>query len=163
MPNLVLGTTGTEVEWTDTTGNLAMLLNNLAAGAGRQGAVKDFTTADKANRYKWRAYCQFATTPVLGEVVEIYLKTGDGTHYDNDDGTGDIAVSDEEKLRNLIFLGTIIVDQLATGVIFSASGIIENLDAKEIMPVFFNQTADNLVATNNLNGFKLTPLPYEVQ
>jgi hypothetical protein len=163
MANLILGTTGTPVAWTDSTGDLAMTLNNLAAGAGRQGAIKSFGTADKANRYMWRAFVQFATAPVVGESVEIYLKTSDGTHPDNDDGTGDIAVSAEDKLKNLMYIGSIIVDEAATGVKMVAQGFIDNLDVDNVMPIFFNQTADNLVATDNLNGFIITPMPFEIQ
>ena len=59
--------------------------------------------------------------------MDIYLKTApDGANYDNDDGDGsDIAVSAEDKLKNLLYLGSIIVDQAAADVKMQASGLIE--------------------------------------
>lgn len=152
----------TAITWQDTGGTNAMTLNNLAAGAGRQGALHDLGTAAHAHRYAWRAFCQFATTPVVGEVVRIYLKTSDGTSPDNDDGTGDVAVSAEDKLLNLKRIGSIIVDQAATGVVMVASGFV-TLPHRYVGPAYWNDAPDNLVATNNLNGFSLTPMPFEVQ
>jgi len=162
MVNKVYSNAETAITWTDTTGDLAMTLNNLATAAGRQGAVKDFGATAKANRYMWRAWVQFATAPVVDERVNIYLKTSDGTHPDNDDGTGNIAVSAKDKLSNLLFLGSIAVDQATASIEMVASGFVET-DARYIMPVFWNDTADNLKATNNLSGFSLTPVPLEVQ
>ena len=40
----------------------------------------------------------------------MYLKTSDGSHPDNDDGTGDIALSAADKLRNIRQLGAIVID-----------------------------------------------------
>lgn len=148
--------------WTDTTGDLAMTLNNLAAGTGRQGAQLDLGTAARADRYAWRAWFQAATTPVLDQHVDVRIKTSDGTNPDNDDGTGDIAVSAEDKLKNLDQIGSILVDEAATGVTFAASGLVI-LTHRFVMPVFWNYTADNFVATNNICGFSLIPAPYEIQ
>jgi hypothetical protein len=162
MANLIYGVRQTAITWQDTSGTKAITLNNLASGAGRQGAVHDLGSTARATKYEWRAFVQFATTPVVNEIVQLFLKTTDGTSPDNDDGTGDIAVSSSDKLQNLIYLGAIVVDETATGVKMVAQGIID-IPHKEVMPVFWNDTADNLVATNNLNGFSLTPIPTEVQ
>lgn len=148
--------------WTDTTGDLAMALNNLAAGAGRQGAVLDRGAGAKAMWYRWRAWYPAATTPVVGEVARCYIKTSDGSHPDNDDGTGDIAVSSEDKLKGLTFIGSMIVDEAATSVEFVGHGSLF-IPWRYIMPVIWNATADNFEATNNLAGFSLEPLPNQVQ
>ena len=152
----------TAITWTDTTGDLAMTLNNLAAAAARQGAVKDWGTSARTNRYEWRCSIRFATAPVVGESIRLYLKTSDGTYPDNDDGTGDIKVSATDKLKNLVYLGSIIVDEAATGVDMVAHGLIEH-DARYFMPVIHNNSADNLVATNNICKFIITPAPFEIQ
>jgi len=107
-----------------------------------------------------------ATAPVVGESVDIYLKTApDGANYDNDDGDGtDIAVSAEDKLNNLHYLGSIIVDEAAADVPMQASGIVE-IAAEKVAPVFWNATADNLdddVSTTDLK-FSLIPAPFEIQ
>ena len=162
MANLIYQNDGTALTWQDSGGTYAMTLNNLATGAGRQGAVHDFGVAARSPRFAWRAWFRSATAPVVGEAVEVYVKTSDGTSPDNDDGTGNIAVSAEDKLRNLVLIGRVQVDEAATGVTFAKSGEVW-LPQRYVMPVFWNATADNLVASANLSGFSLTPTPLEVQ
>ena len=162
MANLIYQNDEAAISWQETSGTAVITLNNLAAGAGRQGALHDLSAAARSPRFAWRYFCQFATAPVVGEAVRIYLKTSDGTHPDNDDGTGDAAVSAEDKLRNLDQIGTLTVDQAAIGIIMVKSGFVL-LPHQWVAPVIWNATADNLVATNNLNGFSLTPAPLEVQ
>lgn len=154
-------------QWTDTTGDLAMTLNNLAAGAARQGAVLDLgaRTTARSNRFVWRAYIKQDTAGVVGETIPIYLKLGTdtpATGYDNDDGTGDIAVSSTDKLKNLLLLGVLQVDEAAADIPLSKSGIIE-IDERYVMPIVYNNTADNLSATNNDSWFSLTPVVYQGQ
>ena len=168
MANLVLQNQGTIIAWADSGADLAITLKGLASGTGRQGAEKDLGVAAVATRYAWFAQVQFdtGTTPVVGEAVDIYLKTApDGANYDNDDGDGtDIAVSAENKLKNLHYLGSIIVDEAAVDVKMQASGIIE-IAAEKVAPVFWNATADTLdddVSTTDLK-FSLIPVPMEIQ
>ena len=142
-------------------------VDGLGAGAGHQSAQHDFGVAAHSALYEWKAFVQFATAPVLKEVVDIYLKTA-GTdvsataHPDNDDGTGDLAVSAEDKLKNLHYIGSIVVDQATLGIEMVASGIVE-IRARAIQVVFWNATADALTTDENENGFFLTPVPDEVQ
>lgn len=163
MANKVYKVDETEIVWKDT-GTPAITLNNLAAGAGRQGAQKDLGAPGTARAYRfaWCFRCQFATTPVLGETVEIYLKRSDGTRIDNDDGTTDAAVSAADKKNNLLSIGVLRVDEAATGVAMVKRGVVEILE-RYVQPVIWNATADNLVATNDLNDFTLTPIPDEIQ
>ncbi len=160
--NLIYVNPEAAITWRDTGGTHLLTLTSVGAGAGRQGAQHEFGTDARARRYNWRAFVQFATTPVLGETVDIYAKTGDGTHFDNDDGTGDIALSAEDKLRNLTLIGSIVVDEATADLEMSASGSIE-IDAEKFMPVIFNNTADALTSTASEHGFDLVPVPDEVQ
>lgn len=163
MPNLVYVQPETALQWLASGGDEVLTLTSLGSGAGRQGAMHDFgATTARSREYVWRAWVKFATTPVVGERVEVYAKTGDGTHRDNDDGAGDAAVSAEDKLKNLTYIGTILVDEASTTPEFSASGVIE-ISAREFAPVFWNATADALSATAGDHGFSLTPVPPEVQ
>ncbi len=164
MANKVYKVDETAVVWNDSTGATTLTLNNLAAGAGRQGDQYDLgaVATARAYRFQWQFRCRFATTPVVGEVVEIYLKLSDGTRIDNDDGTTDAAVSAGDKRRNLTLLGVVVVDEAATGVDMVARGVVE-IFSRYVQPVIWNATADNLVATNDLNDFVLTPIPDEIQ
>lgn len=162
MANLIYQLDETATTWLNTGGDLAMNLKNLAAGTGRQGAVKDFGASARASKFIWRFWCKFATAPVVDEVIGIYKKTGDGTSYDNDDGTGDIAVSAENKLKNLTLLKSVFVDEASTLAVIGASGII-TIRERYFIPVVWNDTADNFVNTDSLSGFSLTPVPDQIQ
>lgn len=142
-------------------------VDGLGAGAGRQSAQLDLLTTARSQFYEWRAFVQFATAPVIGEAVRIYLKTAGSSssatvHPDNDDGTGDLAVSAEDKLRNLHFIGNIIVDEAAINIEMVGSGIVE-IRARAIQVVFWNGTVDTLTTDVDENGFMLTPVPDELQ
>lgn len=170
MANLILQNQGTIISWNATEASPTHLieLEGLASGTGRQGATHDFGIGAVASRYMWLAQVQFdtATVPVVGEEVRIYLKTApDGTNFDNDDGEGDIAVSAENKLRNLWFLGAIIVDEAVADVPMQISGGPIEISAEKVAPIVWNATADTLdadAATQD-NFFMLIPVPPEIQ
>jgi len=161
MPNKIYFVPETAVTWRDTAGTELFTATSLGAAAGRQGAHHDFGTTAHARRYAWRAFLKPGATRVVGEVVRIYLKTSDGTHPDNDDGTGDIAVSAEDKLRNVTQIGSIVVDENAA-VEMVASGDLE-LSHRYGAPIFWNATANSLSATAADFGFDMTPVPEEIQ
>lgn len=142
-------------------------VDGLGAGAGQQSAQLDLGTTARSQLYEWRAFVQFATTPVLKERIDIYLKTAGSSssataHPDNDDGTGDAAVSAINKLDNLHLLGSIIVDEAAANIEMVASDFIE-IRARAVQIVFWNATADAFTTDVNESGFMLTPVPDELQ
>ncbi len=164
MANLVYQNEGTILTWKDSTGDYAFTLKNLAAGAGRQGAIHDFGVGARSREFEWRLALTagFETQPVVGEFLGIYVKTGTGTSADNDDGTGDIAVSAEDKLSNLDRIGTLKVDEAIVDIPMAKSGFIW-LPNRYFMPLVWNFAADNLQDTTNTSIFTLTPVPFEVQ
>ena len=167
--NLIRQNQGTVLTWADSGATYAITLKGLASGTGRQGAEHDGGVGAVETRFMWLAQVQFdtGTTPVVGETVDIYLKTApDGDNYDNDDGDGtDIAVSAEDKLKNLWYLGSIVVDEAAVDVKMQASGGPIDIGAEKVAPVFWNATADTLdddVSTTDLK-FHLIPVPLEIE
>lgn len=166
MANLVYMNEESALTWRDSGGTYVLTFKGLAAGAGRQGATHDFGTGARSRRFRFVFFCHFdtATAPVVGEVIRVYLKTGDGTNFDNDDGEGDIAVSHVDKLKNLHLIGVLVVDQAAADVPMQISGEV-TISSKEVIPVIWNGTADNLdddAAPTN-SGFDLIPIPDEIQ
>ena len=149
-------TRGTAIEFTSSSTE-TLTLTSLAAGAGRQSAEHDRGTGDLDMLYEWRAWCKFATTPVVGEMVNIYLKTSDGTHDDNDDGASDAALSAENKLKNLDYVGSITVDEASATPEFSSSGKT-TITSRYIQAVVFNNTADALSSTATDHGVSFTPI-----
>jgi len=152
----------TPITWLSSGGTELITLTSVAATAGRQGALRDFGVAARPLEHFWRAFVVFATAPVVAESIDIYWKTSDGTNPDNDDGTGDIAVSSVDKLRNLQYLGSIIVDEASATPVFVASGKFD-ISARHGGPVFWNATADALSSTALDHGFSITPIPMEIQ
>ena len=148
----------------DSAGTTELLtMTSVADGAGRQGAMHDFALATaKAGWYTWRYVTQCAATPTLNAGIRVYWKSGDGTNYDNDDGTGDIAVSAEVKLANLDHLRTIVVDEAAADKQFSAHGRIL-IGEEEGGPVIWNASGAAMTATAAEHIFTLTPIVPDLQ
>lgn len=161
MANAVYMNEESAITWLASGGTNAFTPTSLGSAAGRQGAHHDFGVNARSRRFAWRAWIKPGTTRVVGEVVRIYLKTSDGTHHDNDDGTGDIAVSAEDKLRNVAQIGAIQIDENAA-VEMVAAGDIE-ISARYCAPIFWNATANALSGTAGDFGFSLTPVPDEIQ
>jgi hypothetical protein len=158
----IYGLIESDITWLASGGSAVFTPTSLAASTGRQGALYDFGTSAAPRIFTWRAWVKFATTPVVGETIDIYLKTSDGSHPDNDDGTGDAAVSAEDKLKNLIRIGSITVDEASTTPEFAASGEIA-IYHRYGAPVFWNATVDALSSTAADHGFKLTEVPAQAQ
>ena len=162
MANKIYVARETPVVWSDTAGDLAITINNLAAAAGRVGAQKDWGAGSTSEWYEWRLTVQFETAPVVGETVDIYLSTSDGTEEDGQVGVADAALSAADKLKNLHYIGSLVVDVATVDIDFTASGICR-ITTRYVSPVIHNNTADNLQATNDTGEFTLTPIPPEIQ
>lgn len=152
----------TPIVWTDSTGDLVLTLNNLAAGAGRVGAQKDFGAGSTSEWYEWRATVMFATAPVVGETVDVYLSTSEGVQEDGQEGEADAALGSTDSLRNMHYIGSLVVTSTDADHDMTASGMCR-ITTRYVSPVIHNKTADNLTATNDKSGFTLTPIPPEVQ
>ena len=155
----------TAITWRSTGGTELFTPTSLATVTGRQGAMHDLTASARARAFAWRAFLKPGATRVVGEAVRVYIKTGSGAtagaRPDNDDGTGDIAVSAEDKLKNLTQIGTLVIDENAA-VEMVKSGVVL-LHHRWVAPIFWNATANTLSATAADFGFDLTPVPFEVQ
>lgn len=161
MPNKIYVKPETAITWLASGGTYTFTPTSLGSNAGRQGGYGDLTTSAHSRIYEWRAWIKPGGTRVVGEAVRIYLATGDGTIYDNDDGTSDAAVSSSDKLRNVRQIGSIVIDENAA-VTMAASGVVE-ISARYVAPIFWNGTANALSSTAGDFGFSLTPVPDEVQ
>ena len=150
------------ISFLDSGGTVVLTLTSLGTLAGRQSAEHDLGATARAFAYEWRAFCQFATAPVVGETVDIYLKTSDGTHDDNDDGAADAALSSADKLKNLRYLGSIVVDEATADLEFSASGVTQ-INSRYIQIVVYNATVDSFTATAAEQGVLLKPFSIQGQ
>lgn len=149
---------GDDVDWST---------ESIVDGAGRQSAQHDFgaDTAARPDEVKIRFYTQLqATTPVVGNTIDLYAKTSDHAtlHLDNDDGTGDIALSSSDKLKNLHYVGSIIVDEAAANIEFVLSMRFTTA-ARYIHFVFVNNSGATITTDVAETKLEMTPIYYQGQ
>lgn len=161
MPNKIYINAETAIAWT-VGGTPDIDLGGLAADAVRVGERRDLGSAARAEWYEWRVNIDgFDTVPVVGERVDLYLATSDGTIEDGDVGALD-AVGATVSLPNLTFLGSATVQTTTAADELHASGLIR-IAARYVSPVVHNNTADALLGTADAHTFILTPIPPEIQ
>lgn len=154
----------TTVDWTDdtTAGDYTLDLGSLAADGVRVGDRGDLGVAPRAFLFEWRLVIDgFDTAPVVGETVDLYISTSDGTYEDGDVGTTDAAGA-TVALPNLKYLGSAVVQTTTAGDNLQCSGITE-IYSRYVSPVVHNNTADALLGTADAHHFYLTPIPIEAQ
>lgn len=164
MANKIYVAQETALDWTDDTtgGDYTLDLGSLAAGSVRVGDRGDLGSASRAFVYEWRMVIDgFDSSPVVGEAVEIYIATSEGTYEDGDVGTTDAAGS-TVQLPNLLHVGNAVVQTTTAGDNLQTSGIVE-IYSRYVTPVVYNATADALLGTSDAHHFYLTPMPPEVQ
>lgn len=138
-----------------------LTLTNLLAGAGRVSARHDFTVTG-SRIFEWRATFQMATAGVIGETIDIYLSTSDGTNPDGEEGTADAALGSTDKLKNMHYIGSVVIDTTSINVDITSSGRFD-LNARHASVVVHNNTADALRTDTSVHGVKITPVPDEIQ
>lgn len=155
---------GTAVTFQGTGGDYAITLASLADGSGRQSVAHDAGAAPRGNLF--RLECKFqcqATTPVVGSSVDVYLKTSnDNTNWDNDDGTGDIALSSTDKLLNLTHVTSVIVDQAAADIPLQKT-VTFSSNARYLAFVVVNNSGASLTTDATEHVLTMTPLKYQGQ
>jgi len=151
----------TPIVFQESAGDTVITLLNMLTNVARVSARHDLGAGSTADRYQWQATFQFNTAPVVGETVDLYIALSDGTLEDGDVGTVDAAVL-TPVLRNLSYIGSVVVQAATLGVDFRASGIC-TIPSRYFSLVVHNNTADSLKNTANVNTITFTPIPPEVQ
>jgi hypothetical protein len=158
-----LATPETAIVFTQSGGDVAANFDTIATLNGRQSAQHDFGTSPRAFMFNWRAWSTMGTDAAIGDAIDFYYKSGytTSTRLDNDDGTGDIALSSIEKLRNLHYIGSIVMDEVSqTEMVGSGTVAIYE---RFIHIVMYNATVDSTDAVANSTGFALTPISIQGQ
>ena len=164
MPDKVYINPETSLLFADTAQaeDYALTLSALAAGAGRISAQADFGAASHSEWFTWRATFQMATAGVVGETIDIYLSTSNGTNPDGEEGVADAALGSTDSLRNMHYIGSVVVDTTTINTDISASGVCR-IPTRYASVVVHNNTADALKTDTAVHGVVLTPIPPEVQ
>jgi len=146
----------------DSGGSAVLTLNNLATTVGRVSARYDRGASPWAVKHKVRIQVQFATAPVVGETVSVYIAESDGTDVDGDVGAADSALSTVNLLPNVAFVGTLVVQNTSADVDMTASWPVL-IESRYFSVIVYNGTADNLKASANVSNVTVTPIYPDIQ
>lgn len=165
MANKVYMITETSIVFGSEVGDdVAWSSESISDGAGRQSSLQD-RGADGTARawvYRYRIYTQAQATPTVGNACRFYLKTSDGTHPDNDDGTSDAAVSAEDKLRNLTQLRSAVVDEAAANIEYVSKGRVP-IAARHFGVTLWNAMGSTITTDAAETKAVFTPIVDEIQ
>lgn len=166
--NAVYDKIGSPIVFKASGGNVTFTPKNIANGAGRISARADLGAFPRPTRYRWYAenQCQ-ATTPVVGYLIRYYLvfwddDTTPGRGW-GDTGTTDAAFNTENDLRNIRYIGSLVVDTAAADVIFSGGGEDIYIPYRYVSVVVWNASGASLTNDDTEHQFILTPVYTDVQ
>lgn len=154
------------VTWTDTGGDEVLDLGNLAAGAVRVGAYRDWGADPRPGLYMLAIDIDgFATAPVVGETVDVYISEGETTTTfsgpespsDTTDGAGST-----NRLPNLLGPFPVAVHSTNTADNLRKTYIFASF-ARYHAPVVHNNTADNLLGTSDAHKIIIYPAAWKKQ
>lgn len=188
MPNEVLVKVGTQISFGDHAGDfiggaaktsieqgtpldVQLALVGVAAGAGRESAKFDFG-ATRAARYSILASLEFATAPVTGEIVNLYLApSSDATAANGNvqsiDGVDADAPSGHSTLKELtdacLWIGSFICSADATTTVQNAyCGMFSPPERYGIL-IVVNDTSDAIHSDDVECNVVFDPIVDEIQ
>lgn len=167
---------GTEIVWGPASGAGAgvpavtqtMSLNNLAAGAARQGASVDISQNTNADddEYAIQASVETGTAPTSGKTCDIYLAwSDDNSIFPATVGTSDAAFPASGTLADYLkMLGNPVLSIIVTNtgnLLIIQNKVLIRPKARYVAPVFVNNmdqaTRNQVTPANNLSRVWLTP------
>jgi hypothetical protein len=178
MPNKVYTNTETKIIFVDpTVGSgadfVSFLPAGLANGSGYLSDPRDMSDFPHATLFRWRGKTKCDTAPTLNSSVELYwmgfddpaeLTAATGLLFGPDAnlGSGNQALGDPNRKKNLQWLGAITVDRAQSGVPFTNSGLC-HLFGRYGSVVCWNQSGGKLSTAADATAFSLTPAPDEIE
>ena len=160
MPQEILQKQDTTITWTSAGGDEVLTLTSLADGAGRQGDEHDFG-ATYAALVRVELTLDFNVAPTAGNFVDVYWSSSsDGTSYDGECTGSDAAYDDENKMKRLHWIGSLVctndTDPQRRSWMFY-------MPSRYGVPVISNRSGQALTATGTDQILDVTPIIDEVQ
>ena len=160
MANEILQKQGTEIVWTSSGGDEVITLTSLANGDGRMAEEHDFG-ATHAARVRIALELDFNASPTAGETFDLYWSSShDGTDYDGECTGSDAAYNDEDDMKRLHWVGSLVCTNDTDP---QRQSWVFYLPARYGLPVVSNQSGQALTATGTDQIITVTPLIDEVQ
>ena len=158
---------GTGVKFNGEAGaDVAFSMEGIASAAGRVSTQYDLGASPRDGLFMWHAslFLQ-ATTPVQGKTVDFYAAAA----YDavatmiwGDIGATDAALGDVDQLRNLLFLGSVVIEEANT-TIMVGGGVFEFPYRYISIVMHNNATGATTNATDSNMLFFLQPYNWQGQ
>lgn len=144
-------------------GTLVVLtLSNRTSGTGRISAQADLGAGAHASLFELRCRVSLTGTHVLGQPLEFYVATSDGTNPDGEVGTADAALSSDQR-RVLTFVGILPVYQTTSNTTMTASFRNVYLPQRYVQVGLWNGTALPTETSTTKHRCVLTPTPLQMQ
>jgi hypothetical protein len=168
MPSKSYQAVETARTWSDLSADELADLSSLASDGVVMGSYWDLGTSPRADVYEVEFEVGgFATTPVVGEVVELWIAQSNATTgfdgqpttdpTDTVEGTMTIA-----QAENCTFVCAARVYSTTAADVLQKRATVR-LTGRYISPVVINRTADALISTTLLHQITITPIPQEGQ
>ena len=146
---------GTDIVWTSAGGDEVITLTSLANGDGRMAEEHDFG-ATHPEKVRLAMELDFNVAPTVGLTVDVFWASSqDGTDYDGECTGADAAYNDEDDMKKLHYVGSLICTndtdpQRQSWVFF--------LPARYGLPVVSNQSGQVLTNVGTDQIVTVTPL-----
>lgn len=144
------------------TPTVTITFSALATLTGRVSAQYDRGAGSLAPCFRWRATAQLTGTNVVGQTIEYYLATSNGTNIDGEVGTADAALASVNVLPALKYLGSVPVVQTTTNTNTTGSGVYCT-SARYVSVVVWNASSLPFKTDTAVHKFSLIPFAPEVQ
>lgn len=158
----IKGLIGTKVVFKASGGDVTFTPQNVANGAGRISAQWDRGSGAQPMLYRWRAKTKAAAALAVGNLLEIYFATSDGTAVDANQSTADAAFPAADKRRNLQRVGVVEADSTTSGELQIGSGLVL-IDVRYVSVVWWNALGQALTNVAGDHEFSLTPITDQIQ
>jgi hypothetical protein len=155
----------TPIIWQASGGTAVFTPQNVANGAGRIGTSVGLQTTlgtTRTSLFEWRAVTKSGSTYTVGNMLQLFLATSDGTRQDGSLALTDGGVSSIDRTRNLRQIGAVIADITTASSVLAASGLVQ-ITARYVSPVWWNALGVTLTNTAGDHVFVLTPITQEIE
>jgi len=162
MANLIYQVIQTPIVFQDSSGDAVISLNALAANTGRVSARYDRGATSLARRYTLRGVFDKGAASVVGEIINMYIFTSDGTNADGTVGTADGPLTANQALDCFERPYPVVVNTTSTSVKITRSYVVE-IPTRYFSVGVMNSVTGLLRAAANVCTISLTPVADEIQ
>ena len=110
---------GTGLKYNNSSPDVAFSMEGVTTTNGRVSAQKDLGASPRDYLFMWHAKLQMQATPTQYKTIDFYAAAaydGDSSIVWGDVGVSDAALGDVDQLRNLLYIGSVVIEEADTTV-----------------------------------------------